>query len=91
MTIKCWQKKLFFAVDCFRKQIDWGLQTDAAFCLGKGENYKFLRKLKEQYKLFGEIVPLPHPRFIMQYKLRQKDAYIDRYLKELNVVSPIFK
>ena len=73
-----------FAVDCFRKQIDWGLQTDVAFCLGEGENYKFLRTLNEQYKLFDEIVPLPHPRFIMQYKLKQKEAYIDRYLKHFS-------
>ena len=69
-----------FAVDCLRKQIDWGLQTNVAFCLGEGENYKFLRKLNEQYKLFDEIVPLPHPRFIMQYKLKQKEAYIDQYI-----------
>ena len=77
------EKIVPFAVDCFRKQIDWGLQTNVAFCLGEGENYKFLRKLNEQYKLFDEIVPLPHPRFIMQYKLRQKEAYIDKYLMEL--------
>ena len=85
------QRIVPFAVNCFRKQIDWGLNTDVAFCLGEGENYKFLRKLNEEYKLFGRMVPLPHPRFIMQYKLKQKEAYIDRYLNafaETGIIIP---
>ena len=53
------------------------------FASAKVRTTNFLRKLNEQYKFFGEIVPLPHPRFIMQYKLKQKEAYIERYLKEL--------
>lgn len=76
-----------FAVEYFRKQIDWGLQTDIAFCLGEGANYKFLKKLNEQYKLFGKIVPLPHPRFIIQYKLKTKDAFIDRYLQGFELIK----
>lgn len=71
-----------FAVDCFRKQIAWGLYTSIAFCLGEGANYKFLSKLNNEYKLFDKIIPLSHPRFIMQYKLKTKDVYIDKYLKE---------
>ena len=69
-----------FAVEYFRKQISLGLQSDIAFCMGEGVNYKFLKKLNEQYKLFGEIVPLPHPRYIMQYKLKTKNVFIDKYL-----------
>jgi hypothetical protein len=71
-----------FAVDCFQTQIGWGLQTSVAFCLGEGTNYRFLSNLNSQYKLFNTIIPLSHPRFIMQYKLRTKEVYIDRYLQE---------
>lgn len=71
-----------FAVDCLREQIRWGLHTSIAFCLGEGANYKFLSRLNLQYKLFDNIVPLSHPRFIMQYKLKTKDNYIDKYLRE---------
>ncbi|MCW3113361.1 MAG: hypothetical protein JWR18_1757 [Segetibacter sp.] len=71
-----------FAVDCFRKQISWGLHTSVAFCLGEGTNFKFLSKLNNEYKLFDKIIPLSHPRFIMQYKLKTKDVYIDKYLQE---------
>lgn len=73
-----------FAVDCFRRQIAWGLHTSVAFCLGEGSNYKFLSKLNNEYKLFEKIVPLSHPRFIMQYRLKTKDEYINKYLRELS-------
>lgn len=71
-----------FAIEYFKKQIDWGLHTNVAFCLGEGQNYKFLRRLNEQYQLFCKIVPLPHPRFIMQYKLKSMDEFIERYLEQ---------
>jgi hypothetical protein len=73
-----------FAVECFRMQIAWGLETSAAFCLGEGTNFKFLSRLNATYKLFDKIVPLSHPRFIMQYKLKTKDEYINKYLQEFS-------
>ncbi|MDB5191747.1 MAG: hypothetical protein JWQ96_1310 [Segetibacter sp.] len=69
-----------FAVDCLRKQLAWGLETKAAFCLGEGKNAAYVQKLNDEYGFFEKIVPLPHPRFIMQYKLKQKQDYIDKYL-----------
>lgn len=73
-----------FAVECLRRQLSWGLQKDVAYCLGEGKNYRCLVQLNEQYQLFDAIVPLPHPRFIMQYRLKQKDAYKELYLKQLS-------
>jgi Domain of unknown function (DUF4918) len=70
-----------FAVDCFRKQIDFGIDTSVAFCLGDGKNFSFLTKLNAAHHLFDRLVPLSHPRFIMQYKLRQKENYIAKYLE----------
>lgn len=69
-----------FAVGCLEKQLSWGLKTDAAFCLGEGKNYDYLKKLNHEFNFFKKIIPLAHPRFIMQYKLKQKDDYICRYL-----------
>lgn len=71
-----------FAVDCFQKQLEWGLHTSTAFCLGEGKNFKFVSKLNDEYKLFDKIIPLSHPRFIMQYKLKTKNDYINKYLQE---------
>lgn len=75
-----------FAVECFRLQISWGLHTSVAFCLGEGTNYKFLSKLNFTYKIFDKIIPLSHPRFVMQYKLKMKNVYIDKYLQEFSIL-----
>lgn len=69
-----------FVVDCIRKQLSWGLHTEICFCIGEGENLKYLRQLNAAHGWFGEIKPVPHPRFIMQYRLKQKAAYIRQYL-----------
>jgi len=61
--------------------ISMGLRTDVCYCLGEGKNYQYLNKLNETKGFFREIVPLSHPRFIMQYKLKTKADYVDQYLK----------
>ena len=71
-----------FAADCMQQQLAWA-KTSVAFCLGEGANYKFISKFNNEYGFFKKIVPLAHPRFIMQYKLKSKQAYIDKYLDAL--------
>jgi hypothetical protein len=39
--------------------------------------------LNNEHKWFGEIIPLPHPRFILQYRRKQKDEFIHQYLSVL--------
>ena len=74
-------------LDCFRSQLSWGLQASVAFCLGEGANFKFLDNLNKKYGIFNRVVPLAHPRFIMQYKLKSKDLYIRKYLQEFQAVT----
>ncbi|MCW5911569.1 MAG: DUF4918 family protein [Cyclobacteriaceae bacterium] len=73
-----------FMRTCMHTQLGWGLNTKVAYCLGEGDNFKFLTAWNEEEKFFGEIIPLPHPRFIMQYKRRQLDKYIQLYLDRLH-------
>ncbi len=72
-----------FVVECMNKQLRFGIERDVAFCLGDGKNYKYLSGLNEEQKFFKTIIPLPHPRFIMQYKLKRKEEYIEYYLRHL--------
>ncbi len=76
-----------FAVDCLNKQLDWGLHRTTAFCFGDGKNFSFLSKLNNEYHFFDTIIPLSHPRFVMQYKLKQKEVYVNRYLEAFNSVD----
>ena len=49
-----------------------------------GENYKFLLEVNKKYHLFGTIIPLEHPRFIMQYNSKNKNTFLKKYLNALN-------
>lgn len=73
-----------FIIESIRKQLKFGISTNVAFCLGEGDNYKFLSKLNAEQKFFGKLVPLPHPRFIMQYRRKRLDEFISLYVKTLS-------
>ena len=74
-----------FAVGSINKQIAFGIDREICFCLGTGKNYRFLLKLNSEHHFFERIEPLEHPRFIMQYKLKQKDLYIENYINKLKI------
>lgn len=75
-----------FIIDCMNKQIAFGINTDVCFCIGEGENLKYFKKLNKEYRWFSKIEALAHPRFIMQYKLKRKQEYIDDYVSKLSLV-----
>jgi hypothetical protein len=64
-------------------QIDLGCDRDVCYCLGRSKNYKYLLELNNRLGFFGKIVPLEHPRFVMQYKAKEKERYIGEYLTQL--------
>ena len=72
-----------FVIECLKEQLSWNVERDRVWCLGEGENFRYLTGLNEKYKFFREIIPLPHPRFIMQYKRKSLQQYIDRYVGTL--------
>lgn len=73
-----------FIVDSLKKQISFGIDTSICYCIGSGENFKFLTKINEQYKFFDKIIALEHPRFIMQYNSKDRNKYLDKYINALN-------
>ena len=72
-----------FIVDCINRQVSIGFNTDKCICIGGEKNFRFLSSLNNEYKWFNEIIPLPHPRFILQYRRKQKDKYIHQYLSAM--------
>lgn len=69
-----------FIIENIRKQIALGVDTDICYCFGTGKNERFLRTLNDEHKFFKRIIALEHPRFIVQYKSKTKQLYIDKYL-----------
>jgi len=81
--MKLQQAVLPFVLKTLRDQIAFGLNTKVAYCLGEGKNFKFLSSLNAQHQFFESIIPLAHPRFIMQYKRKTINFYIEDYIAKL--------
>ena len=62
----------------FTEQMAFGA-APTAVVLGKGKNYTAIKKLNNEYGWFETIIPLDHPRYIMQYRRREVDRYIKEY------------
>jgi hypothetical protein len=78
-------KTLFekYAVERINEQLEFPLNKAIAFCIGQGQNQKFLTFLNDKYKLFRQIETVPHPRWVMQYRLKRKQEFIDQYISKL--------
>ena len=73
-----------FILDCIKRQQTLLSDTGICLCLGEGENYKQFCRLNDQHGFFKNIIPLPHPRWVMQYRSKRVDEYVDLYLKRLS-------
>ena len=76
-----------FMLNSLRQLKSFGINSDTAFVLGAGKNAAFLQKLNAEHKFFKTLVPLEHPRFIMQYKNPLKGQYISKYISAFQSIT----
>ncbi|NGY38016.1 DUF4918 family protein [Flavobacterium sp. XN-5] len=74
-----------FMISTIKNHISLGLDTSEVYVLGK-KNAVFIQKLNKEAQLFDHIKVLEHPRYIQQYKSKEKQIYIDKYILTLNNV-----
>ncbi len=74
-----------YMVQSLREQIEIGGKKEIAFSMGKGKNIQYLQYLNKKYALFEKVEPLPHPRWIMQYRLRRKAEFLDEYIDKISM------
>ena len=72
-----------FMVETMRGQIAMGLRQDVAICFGTGKLHSAFEAINKEYGFFERILPLEHPRFIMQYRRKELEAYRRKYLDVL--------
>lgn len=53
-------------------------------CVGTGKNLKYLNAFNKKHQCFNTIEVVPHPRWIMQYRRKEKQKYIEIYVNILN-------
>ena len=73
-----------FIENWLRDLVSCGMRTDRVICLGTGKNAAFFQKLNDRIKLFQEIIPIEHPRYIIQYKQKRLGEYISKSVALLN-------
>jgi hypothetical protein len=71
-------------VSSVEEQIKIGARGDVVVCLGR-RNGKYLEEINKEYKFFEKIFVLDHPRWVMQYRLKSIEKYIEEYLKVLKM------
>ena len=88
-----------FIIRSIKQHIALGIHTDICFCLGSGKKQQTKnwlipkqRRLQkiipiEKHSFFKKIVALEHPRFIMQYKSKQMQEYISKYLHAFSLAT----
>lgn len=72
-----------FMVQSLKDHISLGIDTSEVFILGK-KNANFIEKINNEQHFFDKLTVLEHPRYIQQYKSKEKQLYIDKYLIALN-------
>lgn len=72
-----------FIVEGIKKQKAIMEHPPVCLCLGEGKNFAFFQRLNNEHQFFSHLLSLPHPRYVMQYKRKQKAEYIQMYLEKL--------
>jgi len=70
-----------FIIASLKSTITFGVGTKVCYCLGEGKNFHFLKRLNNDVQIFEKVIPLSHPRFIMQYRRKEMRVYVEEYLK----------
>jgi hypothetical protein len=66
------------------KQLEFCGHHKACICIGGEKNFKYFNAINESSHFFERIIPLPHPRFIMQYRRKFIKDYVEEYLAALD-------
>ncbi len=78
-----------FMEQWLRTLVGTGMRTDAVICIGTGKNLASFQKMNDRLLLFERILAVEHPRFIIQYKQKQVEQYIRKYIDLLTQLRAI--
>jgi hypothetical protein len=73
-----------FIIKAIKNQLELNVDRDTCYSIGGEKNCKFLNKLNQEYNWFGKIIPLAHPRFIMQYRRKSRQEFVEAYINLLS-------
>lgn len=71
-----------FILETLPQQIALGCEADRVIIMGK-KNGDYFRKINAQYGFFRDVIEVPHPRFVAQYRRRFMADYVEEYIRAL--------
>ncbi len=77
-----------FVLACIRRQLKTIPTNAICFCLGEGENFRYFNRINEKHRFFKTIIPLPHPRWVMQYRRKKVKDFVRMYVEKLSGSGP---
>ena len=72
-----------FITETLLKQMSFPQVKPRIICIGQGKNLKYLQAFNKKHNCFESIDVVPHPRWVMQYRRKEKQKYIGVYLDAL--------
>ena len=63
-----------------KMQVAFGVDQQLGYVLGK-KNFKYVDKINKKEKLFERLLVLDHPRYIQQYRSKDRAHFIDQYIE----------
>jgi len=76
-----------FITETLLKQMAFPQAKPNIICVGTGKNLKYLQAFNEKYHCFESIDVVPHPRWVMQYRRKEKEKYIGVYVSLLKKMA----
>jgi len=76
-----------FIQETLLKQISFPQAKPHIICVGQGKNLKYLKAFNDKHHCFESIEVVPHPRWVMQYRRKEKEKYIALYLEAFQRVT----
>jgi len=72
-----------FITETLLEQMSFPQAKPNIICVGTGKNLKYLQAFNDKHHCFESIDVVPHPRWVMQYRRKEKEKYIEVYLEAL--------
>lgn len=69
-----------YITETLLKQMSLPQAKSNIICVGTGKNLKYLQAFNDKHQCFKSIDVVPHPRWVMQYRRKEKQKYTDVYL-----------
>ncbi|KXB98662.1 MAG: hypothetical protein AA908_04595 [Chlorobi bacterium NICIL-2] len=70
-----------FIVESLRAQKAFPLRREVAIILGSGKLRTIAEQLNALHRFFDRLLFLEHPRYVAQYRRREMDHYVERYVR----------